>query len=122
MYIYTLYIYIYIIDILSNLVYIVFNSTLTFCKIIFPAQGGSREGILGARTNLQFARLSQSKKGQCFLISRHLGVSGSQLSPYIGRCYTMLHLWSEVRHNATSMEGDTTQCHIYGVRYDTSRE
>ena len=84
------YIYIhtlYIIDILSNLVYIVFNSTLTFCKVISPAQGGSREGILGARTNLQFARLSQSKKGQYFLIIRHLGdlVAASLLSPHIGR-------------------------------------
>ena len=78
----------HIIDILSNLVYIIFNSTLTFCKIISPAQGGSREDILGARTNLQFERLSQSKKGQYFLIIRNLGglVAASLLSPHFRTC------------------------------------
>ena len=113
-YINNIYIYmhtLFIIDILRNLVYIVFNSKLTFCKIIFPAQGGSRERILGARTNLQFGRLSQSKKGQGFLI---IGVSRSLLPPYIGRWreYSQCvnnnvsfppHLRGEVLSNATCM-------------------
>ena len=31
----------------------------------------------------------------------------------------MQYVWDEVRHNAISMWCGTTQCYIYGVRYDT---